>query len=157
MTKISSGFKNVRLPNYDYRNGWFFVTNQTNFSRPYIKSEYYQIVKDELFELPKKYSGVKIDFFSLMPTHIHVIMIFDDAPYPLSEIWRRFKSVTTLYAKRAGLLDVTLWQENLYEHIIRNDKAVERIRLYIVNNPLKVHLPLDEIYESPKDYALIIN
>lgn len=150
-------FKNVRLPAYDYKNGWFFVTNQTNFCRPYLKDQYYKIVKEELFKLPEKYHGVKVDFFSLMPTHIHSILIFDDVFYPLSEIWRRFKAVTTLYTKRAGLPDKTLWQENFYEHIIRNERALRRIREYVFNNPLKVDLPLDEIYESPKDYYSIIH
>ncbi|MGB0524134.1 MAG: transposase [Flammeovirgaceae bacterium] len=30
-----------------------------------------------------------------------------------------------------------LWQRNYYEHIIRNDQALENIRKYIINNPKK--------------------
>jgi putative transposase len=30
-----------------------------------------------------------------------------------------------------------IWQRNYYEHIIRNDKELEKIREYIVNNPYK--------------------
>ena len=30
-----------------------------------------------------------------------------------------------------------LWQRNYYDHIIRNESELERIREYIVNNPLK--------------------
>jgi len=30
-----------------------------------------------------------------------------------------------------------LWQRNYYEHIIRNDDELNRIREYIINNPLK--------------------
>jgi len=29
-----------------------------------------------------------------------------------------------------------LWQRNYYEHIIRNDVFLNRIRQYIVNNPM---------------------
>jgi hypothetical protein len=32
------------------------------------------------------------------------------------------------------------WQRNYYEHIIRNEGELERIREYIVNNPLRWHL-----------------
>lgn len=157
MVKILGGYKNVRLPNYDYCNGWFFITNQTNFCQPYLKDAFYELVKDELFSLPQKYEGVKIDFFSIMPTHLHTILSLDDAPLRLSEIWRRFKAVTTLKAKRTGLKDKTLWQENFYEHVIRNERALERIRKYVMYNPTKVGLPLDEIYESPKEFQSIIH
>ncbi len=33
--------------------------------------------------------------------------------------------------------DGKLWQRNYYEHIIRNEKALYRIRQYIKNNPLE--------------------
>jgi putative transposase len=30
-----------------------------------------------------------------------------------------------------------LWQRNYYEHIVRNDESLNRIREYIVNNPIR--------------------
>ena len=30
-----------------------------------------------------------------------------------------------------------LWQRNYYEHIIRDERALDRIREYIVSNPLR--------------------
>jgi len=33
-----------------------------------------------------------------------------------------------------------LWQRNYYEHIIRDEDALNRIRQYIANNPLGWHL-----------------
>ena len=33
-----------------------------------------------------------------------------------------------------------LWQRNYYEHIVRNDDELNRIREYIMNNPLKWEL-----------------
>mgnify|MGYP001772887232 CR=1 FL=1 len=30
-----------------------------------------------------------------------------------------------------------VWQRNYYEHIIRNEESLNRIREYIVNNPIK--------------------
>jgi REP element-mobilizing transposase RayT len=34
-----------------------------------------------------------------------------------------------------------LWQRNYYEHIIRDDVALTRIRQYIANNPKNWHPP----------------
>jgi putative transposase len=42
-----------------------------------------------------------------------------------------------LNKKIGNRLDGKIWQRNYYEHIIRNDKELEKIREYIVNNPYK--------------------
>jgi REP element-mobilizing transposase RayT len=62
-----------------------------------------------------------------------------------------FKSVTTVRyihgVKHDGWLPFRgrLWQRNYYEHIIRDEESLNRIRGYIVNNPLQ--WPLDR--ENP--------
>ena len=65
----------------------------------------------------------------------------------LSKIIGRFKMLT---AKEINLMNKTLgyhvWQRNYYEHVIRDDKDLNNIREYIVNNPLQWHI--DE--ENPK-------
>jgi REP element-mobilizing transposase RayT len=61
----------------------------------------------------------------------------------LPEVVHRFKTLTTKrYAdgvKRLGWppFPKTLWQRNYYEHIIRDEHDLTRIREYIVNNPLQ--------------------
>ena len=44
-------------------------------------------------------------------------------------------------AKQINIMNGTQWisfrQSNFYEHVIRNDKDLERIQTYIINNPLK--------------------
>ncbi len=56
----------------------------------------------------------------------------------LSEIVRAFK---TFSARRINALHNTVgtpfWQRNYYEHIIRNESALEQIRRYIVDNPAR--------------------
>lgn len=141
-------WKNLRLSNYDYRNGWFFVTNKTDFSRNYFVDEIRTLVRRELGNLVKKTAGVGLDYFHIMPDHIHAILIFEDAVLPLPEFWRRFKAITTIKAKKNGFNGKTLWQRNYFEHVIRSERALINIREYIQNNPLKVSLPLEELYEE---------
>jgi REP element-mobilizing transposase RayT len=56
----------------------------------------------------------------------------------LGDLIGAFKTVS---AKRINLLRKTpavqIWQRNYYEHIIRSEAAWNRIRAYIVNNPLR--------------------
>ena len=147
---ISGGCKNVRLKHYDYHTGWFFVTNQTDFGKNYFTGNLYKLVKDELIKLVEKTEGVGLDYFQIMPNHIHIILEFDQTEIPLSEFWRRFKAITTLMAKRSGFTAKTLWQKNYFEHVIRNEIALEKIREYVRNNPYIKDFPFKEVYGENK-------
>ena len=65
---------------------------------------------------------------------------------PLQRIVQWFKTMTTNEyirgVKQFGWprFDRRLWQRNYYEHIVRNDDELNRIREYIMNNPLKWEL-----------------
>ena len=56
---------------------------------------------------------------------------------PLGRLIGAFKTVST---KKINILrdapGTKLWQRNYYEHIIRNQDAMDKIRHYIVNNPI---------------------
>jgi len=144
---MSTLYKNIRLKHYDYHTGWFFITNKTNFGKDLLKDKIYDIAEQELYALVKKTNGVSLDYGVFMLNHIHAILIFDDAELNLSEFWRRYKAITTLKAKRAGLQEESLWQRNYFEHVIRTEKALFRIREYIKHNPYKENIPIREIYE----------
>lgn len=59
-------------------------------------------------------------------------------PQSVGAVMAGFKSAVT---KRINGLrntpSVPVWQRNYYDHIIRNEEALTRIREYIVNNPLQ--------------------
>ena len=52
-----------------------------------------------------------------------------------------FKSaVTKRINQMRGSPGVSVWQRNYWEHIIRDERALQAIRRYIINNPLRWHL-----------------
>lgn len=59
-----------------------------------------------------------------------------DKRKPLGRLIGAFKTVST---KRINLMrgtpGVSLWQRNYYEHIIRDEESLNRIRQYILDNP----------------------
>ena len=64
-------------------------------------------------------------------------------PQPLSRIIKKFKTLT-IKEYINGVNNYSwhpfnrrLWQRNYYEHIIRNEKDLNKIRLYIKDNPFK--------------------
>jgi REP-associated tyrosine transposase len=57
-------------------------------------------------------------------------------PGSLSAILQNFTSVTSRKINRIRKTPgQKLWQRNFYEHIIRDEKELQRIRDYIINNP----------------------
>ena len=101
-----------------------------------------------LTELPKKLSYVTVDEFVIMPNHVHAIVFinnpeekrtirtkqFQPAKRSLSLVIRNFKSTATLLARRETSL-MNIWQARFYDHIVRNDDELDRMRTYIRNNP----------------------
>ncbi len=124
-----------------------------------------RIVWEEWFRTAQVRPYVELfeDEFVVMPNHIHgIIWIVRDtvgaqrrcaptkpggvtpnnvAPGSLGAIVRAFKSAVT---KRINALRGTpgarVWQRNYYEHIIRNERALNAIRRYIAENPQRWHL-----------------
>ena len=43
----------------------------------------------------------------------------------------------TIRVRARGPVDRRLWQRNYYEHIIRDDKSLNHIRQYILDNPTR--------------------
>ena len=66
-------------------------------------------------------------------------------PKALGNIMRVFKAVATDRVRRSGQSDFR-WHHNYYDHIIRNEKDLDRIRTYITNNA--VNWPHDRANRS---------
>jgi len=116
-----------------------------------------RIVEDEWLKTPSIRPEVELDEFIVMPNHLHGTIIINETmrnesrfvgthsraslqrrPRSLSSLVAGYKSVVT---KRINTLRGTMrkpvWQERFYDHIIRNEADLHRIRTYIVNNPLQ--------------------
>ena len=153
--------RSIRLAGYDYtRPGAYFVTicsyrKQHIFSKvandSVDLSPIGEIVEEELERTPVLRSDTKIDRYVIMPNHVHVIIQFldssmhvgahRDAPLhrparSLGAIVGQFKgSVTLRVRKYFRDPDYRVWQRNYYEHVIRDEDDLARIRRYIHINP----------------------
>ncbi len=140
--------RSLRLPAYDYSQaGAYFITICTQdrvmlfgevidgHVRP---NEIGMIVQQTWNDLPVHYRGIDLDTFILMPNHVHGIIILADQPErpcALPEIVRGFKTFSARRVNETTGKRGALWQRSYYEHVIRNEKALNRIRAYIANNP----------------------
>jgi REP element-mobilizing transposase RayT len=98
--------------------------------------------------LPEQFPTIDLDTFGLMPNHAHGVILITETgfnannnPIVLGNMVGAFKSTTTheyidgVHTRGWEPFHKRLWQRDFYDHIIRNERALNAIRTYIVNNP----------------------
>ena len=157
-----------RLQNYDYsETGYYLVTICAQDKVNYFgEIEQAQMQLSDIGQIategiPEHFHDTALDEFIVMPNHIHGIVIIvgnadlrskppyclqqqtDRSKMYLSKIIHGFKSsVTRMVRKRWGNHSFG-WQKSFYDHVIRNDEDLHRVRAYIQNNPLNWELDRD--------------
>jgi putative transposase len=102
-------------------------------------------------ELPLRFPDIDLDTFVIMPNHIHGIIVLADraivaTPPTIGKVVGTFKSLFTLEyirgvkSSRWPAFDGRVWQRNYYEHVIRDEVDLNRVRRYIDENPLRWEL-----------------
>jgi len=117
-----------------------------------------QIAQASWNGLSSRFPVVSLDYFVVMPNHIHGIIMVG-APFiaanstphnnvaifregamnrapTLGEIIRAYKAASARVIRQTVKPDFA-WQRNYYEHIIRGEESLNRIRQYILENPLR--------------------
>ncbi len=123
-----------------------------------------QIVAEEWLRTPQVRSDVALDEWVVMPNHVHGIIVIvppdvetsrrdvstipfappqrhESAqpvaglrPHTLAAIINQIKSTCTKRIWASGMTDFA-WQSRFYDHIIRDEASLARIRQYIRDNP----------------------
>lgn len=97
-----------------------------------------EAVLDEWFALPGRFSHVDLDAFVLMPNHLHGLVLLRAEGPSLSAVIAAFKNLATRSAREKCRATIgSLWQRGFYDHIVRNERDLERIREYIETNPAR--------------------
>jgi REP element-mobilizing transposase RayT len=122
------------------------------------------------------FPGFLLDRFVVMPNHVHGIIVVVGAthasPLPvgttahgprsgsLAAIVGSFKSATTRRVNRVrGTPRAPFWQRGYYEHVLRDEGDLEKIRTYVAQNPLSWELDencLDRLLARDGDRAITL-
>jgi len=164
--------------------GWYFITLCTqNREMLFGEIVYSKIVLNELGNLAesewqktaKIRKNIKIDQYVIMPSHLHGILgIVDKDNYyvranrnspqrtgfqsPSETIGAIIRGYKSAVAKKINILrkipGATVWQRNYYERIIHNEPELNRIRIYIIENPIKWEY--DKYYLISSDFDCLL-
>lgn len=160
--------RSIRVKGYDYsRAGAYFITICMHNHEPLFGrivnanmelSIYGRIVFTRWRNLPRYYSYIELSAFTVMPNHIHgIVMIKSEVAglteqRSVSEIVRGFKTFSSRRINEVrGTPGLPVWQRNYWEHIIRDEDSFRRIHDYIITNPLRWHLDRENIYREGED------
>ena len=128
-----------------------------------------KIIEEEWLKTKEIRENVDLDYYVIMPNHFHGNIIINGPenfdrivetsrrdvsmkqetghrpvstnlkPDSLGSIVGQFKSICTKRIRKSGY-EKFQWQPRFYDHIIRNENDLRRIREYIKNNPLRWEL-----------------
>jgi REP element-mobilizing transposase RayT len=154
--------RSIRIKGYDYRQtGAYFVTLVT-FKRECLFGEVVgeqvrlttigEVAGREWARLERRFPYIRLDEYLVMPNHVHGIVVigggglaegswtsearFQVAGKSLGAVMRTYKSSLAGWFNRSRFAKGNpLWQRNYYEHILRNEWDLERVREYIRDNP----------------------
>ena len=166
--------RSIRLKKHDYKQaGAYFVTicthNRVMLFGQMVDGELTlndtgRMVERCWNDIPAHFPQVELDEFVVMPNHVHGILLITDpvgaknlSPSPplpsqqrpgtsktIGSIIRGFKIGVTKWTREQTPIH-NVWQRNYYEHIIRDEADLNRIREYIASNPAR----WDEDDENP--------
>lgn len=82
--------------------------------------------------------------FCIMGNHVHVVFApllkEDGTYYSLAQIMHTIKGYTAGRANRLLGRSGAFWQHESYDHVVRDAAELDRIIVYVVNNPVKAGL-----------------
>jgi REP element-mobilizing transposase RayT len=153
--------RSIRLQNYDYsRPGAYFVTICVQ-DRSCLFGDVVgggmrlndagRVACECWNDIPKHFPHVHLDAFMIMPNHVHGIFFIVGPTMPVGaknfspqhgtsrtvgSVVRGFKIGVTGWLRANTDIHV-VWQRNYWEHIVRDESELNRIREYIADNPAR--------------------
>ncbi len=149
--------------------GYYFITictqNRNHFFGEIMDSKMQlngigKLAKKFWLQIPLQFDYAVLDSYVIMPNHVHGIVVIDNNDNcrgvinhastggvtkhhnpmlhnNVSRIIRWYKGRTTFESRKINT--EFGWQSRFYDHIVRNEKSLNRIKEYIKNNPKMWH------------------
>ena len=160
--------RSIRIGEYDYSQaGAYFVTicaknRQCLFGS--IKegnmapNQFGEVATACWTQLPCRFSEVETDAYAVMPNHIHGIVVIKRDVGAIHELptsagaavrrrgmllpqiigWFKMNSAKRIN-QILGKQGTPVWQRNYWEHVVRDEQSLIRIREYVLSNPSRWH------------------
>jgi REP element-mobilizing transposase RayT len=96
-----------------------------------------EIIEQAIHHNESALGHYELHSYVIMANHVHMLI----TPHvDLARIFRSLKGITARRANDYLKLDGPFWQEESYDHVVRNQREFDRIVGYIEWNPIKAEL-----------------
>ena len=154
--------QSIRMKGWSYTSGCYFVTINTHANQALfgavvngrmVLSEAGRIAENCWREIPVHFPMVQLDEFVIMPNHMHGLLHLRRADVPgravaLGDVVGAYKAAVSRVIGRGGKFPAraqlptrpaagasAIWHRNYWDVIVRDEKALDGIRMYIRFNP----------------------
>jgi REP element-mobilizing transposase RayT len=124
------------LPHLLRRDKTYFITFRTLGRRVLAPVERDLVLKSCVHDHPML---CWIHCALVMPDHVHLILKPND-DVALSRITCRIKSSSAQFVNRLDGRRGSLWQKEVFDHILRSDESLREKIAYVCNNPVRAGL-----------------
>jgi putative transposase len=138
-----------RMGSFDYRGPYaYHIILLTQGRSPHLADRSLARRCMEHLKRTAERLGFRLLAFSLMPNHLHALVLGRHEAADLIRFVQRFKQVTAFDFKRdTGL---RLWQQSFYDRALRVEEDLADVAAYILANPVRAGLAAE-----PDDYPLL--
>ncbi|BAY88834.1 MULTISPECIES: REP-associated tyrosine transposase [unclassified Tolypothrix] len=137
-----------RLPHWELEGAIYFITFNT-WEKLELSPEAREIVFNSCLFFDK--NRYQLFVFVVMTNHVHLLiqplLKSDNEFWSLSSIMNSIKSYSAKQIPKVMKHIGTVWQDERYDRIVRNDQEFQQYWQYIRENPVK-----EGLSSSPEDY-----
>jgi REP element-mobilizing transposase RayT len=95
-----------------------------------------RIASECLLDVRQHHAGAIVDTNVVMPNHVHAVVVLTEAAEAtLGTAIGTYKAAVSRRSRIRGL-----WQRGYYDHVIRDESELARIREYVETNPIRSEL-----------------
>ena len=130
-----------RLEDFNYKGGYVYSITICTFKNEkyFLKESTVALVLNFLKDISAKHECT-IFVYCFMPDHLHLLLQGNNKT-SLTFFIKELKQLSGFYFKKKT--NRKLWHLSFYDHILRKEDGLERIALYILNNPVRKGLVKD--------------
>ena len=161
--------ESIRLKEWDYSSGGYYFVTICARNRECLFGEVEDgkmslspignVASQYWREIPNHFRHVQLDEYIVMPNHVHGIIVITNDNNVETQNFASLQRQTNKFGPQSKNLASVIrgykigvkkwstmnnlsfaWQSGFYEHIIRNEKSLQHIREYVMNNALKWEL-----------------
>jgi REP element-mobilizing transposase RayT len=130
-----------RLPHWRMSGAVYFVTWRLHPMQPDLKSEEKELLSSAL----KHFDGERYELLAYVVMHNHVhVLVSPKINHRLQDIVFSWKSFTAYVLQRKFLRRNSIWQDEYFDRIVRDEAEFLEKAQYILNNPLKTWPDIQE-------------